>query len=209
MDRLEGDGASTQRGTGRHPRRVVGLDLGARRVGIAVSDPSGRLASPVGVHLQASEEDAALDALAARVVDLGASLVVVGLPVSLKGSETSSAARVRHQARALAERLAPIGIEVVLYDERFTTVLAERALLAAGAPRPKRGSAGRRSLRTERGWRSRSTSGRPASSGRGVRAMADRRGGRLDAAAATLLLQSFLDATTHRLDDAGQATNGS
>lgn len=117
--------------------RAVGLDLGERRIGVAVSDGAGRLA--VGHEVLRRGGDRASDhaAVAAVVAETGAGCVVVGLPVSMDGREGPAAQRVREEVGALRRTLS-VPVEVV--DERLTTVTASRALAAAGVgERGKRG----------------------------------------------------------------------
>jgi putative Holliday junction resolvase len=108
--------------------RVLGLDLGDVRIGVAISDERRRLAVPLGtVHTGAPAD---LKAIASLVRDQGVMLVVVGHPLLLSGE---AGGRARH-AEAFADALRGfLGIEVVLHDERLTTVEADRALRAAGA----------------------------------------------------------------------------
>jgi putative holliday junction resolvase len=108
--------------------RVLGIDPGARRIGLALSDPEGQFASPVpAVQSHGAEET--VRRLAAEVARLGAERVVMGLPLRLDGSEGESA----RLARKLAERLqVATGVDVVLWDERLTSRAAERALAEAG-----------------------------------------------------------------------------
>ena len=109
------------------PGRVLALDPGTRRVGVAVSDPLGITAQPHSV-LDAEDPD-----LMGQIVRLGADLgverIVVGLPVSLNGTEGPAAATARTFAAAVA---GATGLPVDLADERFTSVSAERVLVAAG-----------------------------------------------------------------------------
>ena len=103
--------------------RVLALDYGSARCGAAVSDPSGTLATPLEPVPQAGTRKG-LQRLAALVAELGAERVVVGLPLSLSGADSAQTA----ETRAFAERLqAVVPVPVELYDERFTTRLAERA----------------------------------------------------------------------------------
>ena len=102
--------------------RVLALDYGAARTGVAVSDETGTIASPLTVVERAGSE-AGLEALCRLVADQGAGLVVVGLPVSLDGVEHAQA----RAARSFAGRLrVALEVPVVLYDERFTTAIAQR-----------------------------------------------------------------------------------
>jgi putative Holliday junction resolvase len=110
---------------------VLGLDLGARRIGLAVSDEGGQIAFPAG-HLDRSGLEKDLAALAALVSERAVKRIVVGLPRLLDGREGSGAAEARRFAAALADRTA---LPVELEDERLTTALAERALREAPARR--------------------------------------------------------------------------
>ncbi len=102
--------------------RVLALDYGSARCGCAVSDPSGSIATPLeSVERPASRRG--LRRLAALVDELGAERVVVGLPLSLSGRDSSQTAEARAFARALGEVVA---VPVELYDERLTTRLAAR-----------------------------------------------------------------------------------
>jgi putative Holliday junction resolvase len=103
--------------------RVVALDYGSARCGVAVSDPSGTLATPLEPVLRPGTRKG-LERLAQLVGELGAERVVVGLPLSLSGADSAQT----RETRAFAERLrAALPVPVELYDERFTTTLAERA----------------------------------------------------------------------------------
>ena len=111
--------------------RVLALDVGERRVGVAVSDPTGTLATPHGViHRRSKAQDFA--AVARLVTELGAERVVVGLPLSLSGDVGPQARRVMRYAQALAQAL-PVPVE--LYDERYSTVTADELLAEGGRKR--------------------------------------------------------------------------
>ena len=110
----------------RHGVRV-GVDPGDARVGVARSDPSGFLASPVET-LRRGRGD--LARIARLVADEEAVEVVVGLPRSLSGGEGPAAAKVREYAARLADRVAPVPVRLV--DERLTTVSAEAMLRDRG-----------------------------------------------------------------------------
>jgi putative Holliday junction resolvase len=104
--------------------RILALDMGERRVGIAVSDPTGAIARPLRTLVRGSrEEDFA--AITALVTEHDVELVVVGQPLSLDGAEGPQARRVARYAEMLAARL---HVPVVAWDERFTTVAAEEIL---------------------------------------------------------------------------------
>jgi putative Holliday junction resolvase len=111
--------------------RVLALDVGERRIGVAVSDPTGILATPHGVIRRRSKvQDFA--AVARMVAELGAERVVVGLPLSLSGDVGPQARRVMRYAQALAQAL-PVPVE--LYDERYSTVTADELLAEGGRKR--------------------------------------------------------------------------
>jgi len=110
--------------------RAMGLDVGQRRIGVALSDPSGRLAYSRGT-LRRSKLPKDLDELAAIASEEGVSLVVVGLPRNLDGTLGPQAERVQRFGALLAERLS---LPVVYWDERLTTVAAQRELREAGVP---------------------------------------------------------------------------
>jgi len=108
--------------------RVLGIDPGARRIGLALSDPEGRFALPLEA-VQARGVEQTVQRLAAEAVRVSAERLVVGLPLRMDGSEGESA----RLARKLGERLqAATGLPVVLWDERLTTRAEERALAEAG-----------------------------------------------------------------------------
>lgn len=142
----------------------MALDLGKRRIGIAISDPTRTLARPVGVLQASAMDDRALHLVAEEIARLGreedgVSAIVIGLPHRLDGSATTLTSRVEVFAAQLG---AIAGLPVVLQDERLTSVEAE-SRLAVG----------------EKDWRVRKQ--------------------RLDAAAAAVILQDYLD---HRPDRA-------
>ncbi len=103
----------------------LGVDVGTVRVGVAVSDPDGILATPL-VTLAAGD----LDALVRLVGEHDAVEVVVGLPRHLSGAAGASAALASEFARELGERIAPVPVRLV--DERLSTVAAERVLAGRG-----------------------------------------------------------------------------
>ena len=102
--------------------RVLALDYGAARTGVAVSDATGTLARPVCVVTRAATEPG-LDRLAELVAEHRAELVVVGLPLTLKGEHGAQARETVAFVEALRERLA---VPVETEDERFTTTLAQQ-----------------------------------------------------------------------------------
>jgi putative Holliday junction resolvase len=114
---------------GRRPAgRVIGLDLGDARVGVAISDPERRVAVPHGT-IRTGQPPGELKAVAALVEELGITAVVVGHPRSMSGASGPRA----QQAEAFAEALrAIVGVPVELQDERLSTAEAERSLREAG-----------------------------------------------------------------------------
>jgi putative Holliday junction resolvase len=115
--------------------RVLGVDPGSRRIGLALSDEDGIIASPLGtVQVKAREQGAR--EVAALAAEHQVCTIVVGLPLRLDGSE-GEAVRL---ARWFAERLGTLTkLPIELWDERMSTLAAERALRSAGV----RGSAQR------------------------------------------------------------------
>ncbi len=115
---------SSDPGTG----RVLGLDLGDARIGVAISDPDRRVAVPTGT-IHVGQPPGELKAIAALVVEQGATLIVVGHPRSLDGSSGPRA----QQTEAFVDALrSAVSVPVELQDERLTTVQAERGLREAG-----------------------------------------------------------------------------
>lgn len=109
------------------PGRVLGLDLGDARIGVAISDDDRRMAVPLGtIHTGAPAD---LKAVAKLVHEHAATTVVVGLPLSMSGERGSAAAKADAFADALRSFLA---VPVELQDERLSTVEAERGLRDAG-----------------------------------------------------------------------------
>ncbi len=108
--------------------RLMALDVGQRRVGVALSDPEERIAY-AHATLRRGNLTSDLAALAQMVEDEGIDLVVVGLPRSLDGTLGPQAERIQRFGAVLAERLA---VPVVYWDERLSTVAALRALREAG-----------------------------------------------------------------------------
>jgi putative Holliday junction resolvase len=106
---------------------VLALDHGAARCGVAVSDPTGTLATPVGV-VERPDSKRGLERIAALVREHDVAVVVVGLPLSLGGGDSAQTGEARAFADRLRERL---DVPVELYDERFTTAIAARAPGAA------------------------------------------------------------------------------
>jgi putative Holliday junction resolvase len=132
--------------------RILALDFGKRRIGLAISDPSRLIASTLET-LQRTTIRADLDALRDLAATREATLILIGLPLNMNGSEGLPAQRVREFAERLGRRT---GLAVELWDERLTSVAAEEMLRERGAN-------------------------------------PDRRSGKVDALAAAILLQGYLD----------------
>ena len=109
--------------------RALGLDLGTKRIGAAVSDSEGRLATPIEVIFR--QKDARQDYLAVveLVKEWEVNVVVVGMPYSLDGQEGPMAQKTLEEVKSLSDILP---VPVVTYDERLTTVTAERSLREQG-----------------------------------------------------------------------------
>ncbi len=115
--------------------RAMGVDYGQRRIGLAVSDPTGTLATPVDTLVRRKGKRPPLrrmeEIARARDVDM----LVVGLPLDLQGDENDWCAEVRKVGDALAVRL---DVEVVYVDERFSSVQAEKAIRSIGLKKRER-----------------------------------------------------------------------
>ena len=105
--------------------RAVGVDLGERRIGVAVSDSAGQIATPYEVLHRTDSRDEDHRRIAAIVADVEAEVLIVGLPLSLDGTEGKAAQAARDEADQI-QALFPIPVE--MHDERFTTVEAEHRL---------------------------------------------------------------------------------
>ena len=106
--------------------RVLGLDPGTKRIGVAISDSDGRVATPIEVIQRSGDLTRDLRKIRELVEEWEAELVVVGLPLSLSGEIGPSARRVLDEVEQLRATL-PVPVET--YDERLTTVTAERHLV--------------------------------------------------------------------------------
>ena len=116
--------------------RLLGLDVGASRIGVAISDPTGAIVSPLDAITRASLDND-LAAIAGLALEHGVAAIVVGLPVSLSGGLGPQGRAVRDFIRALSESSA---VPVRSQDERFSTAEAERLLREAGhAPSRNKG----------------------------------------------------------------------
>ncbi|TDY48047.1 putative Holliday junction resolvase [Alicyclobacillus sacchari] len=133
--------------------RTLAVDYGERRVGIALSDPTGLIASALTV-IQRETDEQVVDVITGLVAQHGVERIIVGNPITMKGEAGEKSQRAAAFAMQLGARL---NVPVELFDERLTTVSAERALLEGDVRRKRR---------------------------RNV----------IDAVAATILLQHYLDA---------------
>jgi putative holliday junction resolvase len=125
------NGGEARTGTG----RAVGIDLGTRRIGIAVTDSAGTMALPRTTVHRTGDAQRDRRTLVELVLDEGGTVVVVGLPLSLDGSRGPAAKAAAEEADALRDLLEVHGIAVVLFDERLTTVTAQQALVSGGTRR--------------------------------------------------------------------------
>jgi putative Holliday junction resolvase len=115
--------------------RALGIDLGSKRIGVAVSDLSGTVASPLTVVQRSRSRRHDLDVLARIAREEEADVIVVGLPLTMSG-EMGPAARA---AVAEADRLATVvDVPVEMHDERLTTVTADRRMIEADMRAPAR-----------------------------------------------------------------------
>jgi putative Holliday junction resolvase len=112
--------------------RILGLDIGSKRIGVAVSDEEGMLASPTTMVERGRNDRAAFRKLIERWQPV---LLVSGLPTGLSGREGPQAAETRAYAEVLADDL---DLPLEYYDERLSSAIAERALLEAGVSRDRR-----------------------------------------------------------------------
>lgn len=135
--------------------RILGIDFGERRIGLAVSDPSATIAQPLPTLTRRAGKRPPVAAIAELVREYDVSTCVIGLPLDLNGDETDWTREVRAFGAKLADRT---GIAIEFVDERLTSVRAERAVRELGLKRRERHEKGR-----------------------------------IDAAAAQLILQGFLD----------------
>ncbi len=109
--------------------RALGIDLGSKRIGIAVSDRTGTIASPLTMLQRSGSVRRDHEAIRALVVEEEAEMLVVGLPLNMNGTSGPAAKAAIAEAEALAT---VVGVPVITFDERRTTVTADRALIEAG-----------------------------------------------------------------------------
>ena len=115
--------------------RALGVDLGSKRIGIAVSDRSGIIASPLTVVARSGNRKLDHQRIAALVAEEEAVVVVVGLPLNMNGSAGPAATAAISEARALAT---VVGVPVETFDERRTTVSADATLIEMKLKAPAR-----------------------------------------------------------------------
>jgi putative Holliday junction resolvase len=173
--------------------RLLALDVGEARIGVAVSDAMGLLASPyttVQVDRGDQTDESKVWAAIQRCIDeTEAEGLVVGLPISLDGQIHAQGERVQ----AFAERLKQhIAIPMTFWDERLSTVEAQRLLAERGEQ--ERGK--RQKGRGRRGQR-----GQGSQQGRGHTKRRQRRGHEIDAMAAAVILQEYLDSLGHEKEE--------
>ena len=137
--------------------RILGIDFGERRIGLALSDPTGTIASPLPTLARRAGKRPPIKALAEIAAENDVEAIVMGLPLSLAGDENEWCGEIRRVGALLEERT---GLIVHYVDERMTSVQAERAVRSLGLPKKER-----------------------------------ERKERIDAAAAVLILQRWLDAS--------------
>ncbi len=115
-------------------KRIMALDVGEKRVGVAISDPLGITAQPVSV-LKREDFEKLMQTLRELIDEFGVGKVVVGVPYNMRGEEGRSAGKIMEFIELMKKN---IDIEVDLMDERFSTAFSERAMLEADATRKKR-----------------------------------------------------------------------
>ena len=109
--------------------RAVGIDLGDKRIGVAISDSGGSLATPYELVTRTGSRDEDHRRIKAIVEEVEAEILVVGLPLSLDGTEGKAAQGARQEAEAIGQT---VSVPIELHDERLTTVEAERILKEQG-----------------------------------------------------------------------------
>ncbi len=115
--------------------RILGIDVGTKRTGIAVSDPFGWTAQGVEVWRHVSNEKD-LERVVALANEYDAERIVIGMPLNMDGSKGERALRTEKYASKLSELLPET--EIILWDERLSTVMAERGLIEGNVSRDKR-----------------------------------------------------------------------
>ncbi|MEY2402174.1 MAG: putative pre6S rRNA nuclease [Ilumatobacteraceae bacterium] len=108
--------------------RALGLDLGSKRIGVAIGDRTGTIASPLQVLQRSGSTRRDHQAIAELVIEEEADIVVVGLPLNMNGTSGPAAKAAIDEAAAMAT---VVGVPVVTFDERRTTVTADNAMMEA------------------------------------------------------------------------------
>ena len=119
-----------------HGGKLAGLDVGTRTIGLAICDSEWRFAGPVET-LRRTKFTADMEKLRAFATREHIAGLVVGLPLNMDGSDSPRTQSVR----AFARNLAPLGLPILLWDERWSTQAVERAMVAADVSRAKRAEA--------------------------------------------------------------------
>ena len=109
--------------------RALGVDPGSKRIGLAISDLSGTIASPLMVLQRSKSKHHDLTELARIARDEEAEVIVIGLPINMDGSQGKAAKAAIAEGRRLATL---VDVPIEMHDERLTTVTAERSMLDAG-----------------------------------------------------------------------------
>lgn len=115
--------------------RTLGIDFGERRIGLALSDPTRTIASPLPTLKRRAGKRPPITALMEIIETNGVTALVMGLPLTLEGEESDWTRLIRNVAEALSDRT---GLPVHYVDERLTSVRAERAIRSLGLPKKKR-----------------------------------------------------------------------
>ena len=139
--------------------RVLGIDYGLKRLGLALSDPTETIATPLDTLVRRRGKRAPFSKIESIAAEKGAEHLVIGLPLNLEGNETEWSEEVRVFGANLSKRT---NLQVSFVDERMTSVRAERTVRSIGLPKKKRENKAR-----------------------------------IDAAAAQLILQAWLDLRKH------------
>lgn len=113
----------------RLPGRAIGIDFGTKRIGIAVSDAGRMVATPFETIKRVGDRTVEHGRIADIAAEIDATVLVVGLPLSLDGTDGLAVRTIRSEIRGLAKRVA---LPIEEYDERFSTVTAERSLREMG-----------------------------------------------------------------------------
>ena len=113
-------------------KRILGIDYGSRRIGLSMSDPLCIIATPAGAI---KNDEHAIREINGIVLQEGIGLIVIGMPLNLKGEKSHKAEEVEGFIRAMKEK---IDVDVLTWDERFTSKMARHSLIAMGTKRKNR-----------------------------------------------------------------------